>query len=400
MATRIGISGWRYPPWRGTFYPKDLPQRAELEYASAHLPIIEINGSFYSLQRPQSYASWYADTPGDFMFTVKGPRFITHMKRLRDVEVPLANFLASGVFNLRDKLGPLLWQFPPDFKYDRERFEAFLKLLPHDTKEAAGIARKRDEWLANRSQLEIDTNRPMRHAIEIRHDSFLDPSFVDLLREHNVALVIAETARRWPMTQDITADFVYMRLHGDKELYRSGYSDKSLDRWAKRICAWEKGSEPADAEKISTRKPPAQNPRDVYCFFDNTDVKLRAPFDAQTLARKLGLPPRDLPLRTWTPRAKSRAAKTVVEPRQVASAMRAASKGKSPSATRVTSKGKPPSATRAASKGKSPSATKAASSATSTVKAAATRVLPSKAPSAIRKPPSTARKASSTGSRR
>jgi len=142
--TRIGISGWRYAPWRGTFYPKDLPQRAELEYASAHLSAIEINGSFYSLQRPQSYASWYADTPEDFMFAVKGPRYITHMKRLRDVEVPLANFLASGVLNLKDKLGPVLWQFPPNFKYDRERFEAFLGLLPRDTQEAAAIARKAD----------------------------------------------------------------------------------------------------------------------------------------------------------------------------------------------------------------------------------------------------------------
>lgn len=288
--TRIGISGWRYAPWRGTFYPKDLPQRAELEYASTHLPVIEINGSFYSLQRPQSYASWYAETPDDFMFTVKGPRYITHMKRLRDVEMPLANFLASGVFNLKDKLGPILWQFPPNFKYERERFEGFLKLLPHDTDEAAVVARKRDSWLKNRSQLKIDANRRMRHAVEIRHESFLDPTFVELLRTYSVALVVAETARRWPMTQDITADFVYMRLHGDKELYRSGYSDKSLDRWATRIRAWQKGSEPPDAQKISPKKPPTRKARDVFCFFDNTDVKLRAPFDAQTLMKKLRLP--------------------------------------------------------------------------------------------------------------
>jgi uncharacterized protein YecE (DUF72 family) len=303
--TRIGISGWRYAPWRGTFYPKDLPQRAELEYASAHLSAIEINGSFYSLQRPQSYASWYADTPEDFMFAVKGPRYITHMKRLRDVEIPLANFLASGVFNLKDKLGPVLWQFPPNFKYDRKRFEAFLSLLPRDTQEAASIARKRDAWLKSRSQLKIDANRPMRHAVEIRNETFLDPSFVDLLRRYNVALVIAETARRWPMTQDITADFVYMRLHGDKELYRSGYSDKSLDRWAERIRAWQKGSEPADAQKISSKKPPTRKSRDIYCFFDNTDVKLRAPFDAQTLMRKLGMPPRDIPLPTFAPRRRA-----------------------------------------------------------------------------------------------
>ena len=391
MATRIGISGWRYPPWRGTFYPKDLPQRAELEYASAHLPVIEINGSFYSLQRPQSYAGWYADTPEDFMFTVKGPRFITHMKRLRDVEVPLANFLASGVFNLKDKLGPILWQFPPNFQYDRGRFEAFLKLLPHETQEAATFARKRDEWLANRSQLKVDENRPMRHAVEIRHESFLEASFVDLLCKYNVALVIAETARRWPMTQDITADFVYMRLHGDKELYRSGYSDKSLDRWAKRICAWEAGSEPADAEKISTRKPPAGKPRDVYCFFDNTDVKLRAPFDAQTLARKLGLPPRNLPLPTWTPRGKSRATKSAVASGTAPSTMKPPSRMKSPLTAR-----KPPSTT-----------SKTRTSKTTTRKTASlTRKPPSltrktasltrKVPSSTRKPSPTARKPSAT----
>jgi uncharacterized protein YecE (DUF72 family) len=307
--TRIGISGWRYTPWRGTFYPSDLPQRAELEYASAHLPVIEINGSFYSLQRPQSYASWYAATPDDFMFTVKGPRFITHMKRLREVEVPLANFLASGVFNLKDKLGPILWQFPPNFQYDRERFEAFLQLLPGSTGEAAALARKRDAWLKNRSQLKVDADRPLRHAVEIRHESFLDASFVDLLRNHNVALVIAETARRWPMVEDITADFVYLRLHGDKELYRSGYSDRALERWAARIRAWQRGSEPDDARKISSRKPPGRQARDVYCLFDNTDVKLRAPFDAQTLMRKLGMPARDVPLPALVARPKRPAGK-------------------------------------------------------------------------------------------
>ena len=178
--TRIGISGWRYDPWRGTFYPKDLPQRAELEYASTHLPVIEINGSFYSLQRPESYASWYAATPADFVFTVKAPRYITHIRRLRDVATPVANFLASGLFNLTEKLGPILWQFAPNFKFDPERFEAFLQLLPHDTQEAAAVARKHDDWMAKRVQLKVDAERPMRHAVEIRNESFLTPSFVDM----------------------------------------------------------------------------------------------------------------------------------------------------------------------------------------------------------------------------
>jgi uncharacterized protein YecE (DUF72 family) len=221
------------------------------------------------------------------VFTVKGPRYITHMLRLRKVETPLANFFASGLFNLREKLGPILWQFPPNFRYDHDRLARFFDLLPHDTKAALAIARRRDARMNGRSRLAIDASRTLRHAIEIRHESFLDARFVELLRQHNIALVIAETARRWPMAQDITADFVYLRLHGDRKLYQSGYSDRSLDRWAERIAAWHRGSEPRDARKISPRKPPARKPRDVYCFFDNTDVKLRAPFDAQSLARKL-----------------------------------------------------------------------------------------------------------------
>jgi uncharacterized protein YecE (DUF72 family) len=292
MATiRIGISGWRYTPWRGVFYPKDLPQRCELWYASRVLPTIEINGSFYSLQRPEYYSHWQDETPAEFVFAVKGPRFITHMKRLRDIEAPLANFFASGVFNLRQKFGPILWQFPPNFRYDGARMAGFFDLLPHDTLAASKLARKRDYRMKGRARLAIDANRPLRHAVEIRHESFLDPAFIDLLREHNIALVIAETAQRWPMTHDITADFVYMRLHGDKELYKSGYSDKALDRWARRIRDWHRGGEPSDAQKISDRKPPRSKARDVYCYFDNTDVKLRAPVDAQTLMRKLELKP-------------------------------------------------------------------------------------------------------------
>lgn len=286
---RIGISGWRYQPWRGSFYPADLPQREELSHAARILPTIEINGSFYSLQRPESYAAWYAATPADFVFAVKGGRYITHMRRLRDVEKPLANFFASGLFNLKEKLGPILWQFPPNFTYDHERMARFFDMLPRDTSAALTLARRRDARMKGRSRLTIDAIRPLRHAVEIRHDSFLDLSFVQLLRQHNVALVIAETARKWPLTNDITADFVYLRLHGDRELYRSGYSDRALDRWAKRIAAWHRGSEPAGAVKIAPLKPPARRARDVFCYFDNTDVKLRAPFDAQALMAKLGL---------------------------------------------------------------------------------------------------------------
>jgi uncharacterized protein YecE (DUF72 family) len=287
--TRIGISGWRYKPWRGSFYPEELPQHAELAFAAARFPVLEINGTFYSLQRPSSFASWYEATPRDFVFSVKAPRYITHILRLRDIEAPLANFFASGLLKLCDKLGPILWQFPPDFRYEREPMQRFLPLLPQDTEAAAALARRRERWMKGRVSLTADQPRRVRHAIEIRHESFLDETFIALLREHRVALVIAETARRWPMVHDITSDFVYMRLHGDKQLYRSGYSDRALTRWAGRIRTWAEGREPTRVSRISPARLSRARPRDVYCFFDNTDVKLRAPFDAQTLMRKLGI---------------------------------------------------------------------------------------------------------------
>jgi uncharacterized protein YecE (DUF72 family) len=261
----------------------------ELEYASKLLPIIEINGSFYALQKPDHYAQWYDQTPHDFMFSVKGPRYITHVRRLKDVEKPLANFFASGIFNLREKLGPILWQLPPNFKYDEGRLRDFLALLPSDLAGASALARKRDTFMKGRARIAIDENRALRHAMEIRSDSFLVASFIELLRKYNVAVVIAETARKWPMIQDVTADFIYMRLHGDRQMYRSGYTDKALQRWAGRIAEWHRGNEPADARKVEPSKHPAKRRRDVFCFFDNTDVKLRAPFDAQALAKKLGV---------------------------------------------------------------------------------------------------------------
>jgi uncharacterized protein YecE (DUF72 family) len=288
---RIGISGWRYEPWRGVFYPAGLPQRSELEYAARHFPAIEINGSFYSLQHPDSYAKWYSETPPGFEFAVKGGRFITHMRKLRNVEEALANFFASGIFNLREKLGPILWQLPPNFKYDHTRLEAFLALLPQDARSACRLARGHSAWMKGRTCLDIDANRRVRHAIEIRHESFLEASFIKLLRAHNVALVVAETAGLWPLVHDVTADFVYIRLHGDKDLYRSGYGNAALDRWARRIRAWSVGREPADAVRVSQETTGRNSGRDVYCFFDNTDVKLRAPRDAQSLMRKLATSP-------------------------------------------------------------------------------------------------------------
>jgi uncharacterized protein YecE (DUF72 family) len=284
---RIGVSGWRYAPWRGRFYPTNLPQRAELEYAARCFSSIEINGSFYSLQSPRSWQAWYEATPDDFVFGVKGPRYITHMLRLKQVEKPLANFFASGLFKLRDKLGPILWQLPPNFGFDAERLASFFSLLPRDLTDAAALARKRAAFMRGRAALSIGANHTIDYALEVRHESFNDRRFVRLLREHNVALVIAESARRWPMLQDITADFLYLRLHGDKKLYRSGYSDKALVRWAERISAWSRGGEPSDAIKADPQARPARRPRTVYCFFDNTDEKLRAPEDAKSLMKIL-----------------------------------------------------------------------------------------------------------------
>jgi uncharacterized protein YecE (DUF72 family) len=209
---RIGISGWRYAGWRGSFYPKGLRQRDELAYASRHFDTIEINGTHYSLQRPESFARWRDETPEDFVFAVKGSRFITHMKQLRDVETPLANFFASGVLRLEEKLGPFLWQFSPRFRFDAERFDRFLTLLPRDSTAAAALAEHHDHRLTGRAWTKTERRRRLRHAVEIRHPSFLDPTFVRLLRRHNVALVFAD-AVDWPYAEDVTADFLYLRLH-------------------------------------------------------------------------------------------------------------------------------------------------------------------------------------------
>src|SRR5690606_17566650 len=294
-AIRIGISGWRYPGWRGVFYPSGLPQRRELEYASRVFPTIEINGSFYSLQRPESYRQWHRDTPPGFVFAVKGGRYITHFLKLRDVERPLANFFASGVLALREKLGPLLWQLPPQLAFDEERLEGFLALLPRDSEAALALARRHDARLAGRVHLAIDRKRRLRRAVEIRHESFCNPAFVRLLRRHRVAPVVSDSPGHWPLCEDVTADFVYVRLHGHAELYASRYTDRELARWAQRIRAWAAGGEAKGVARIAPEPAPRRRARDVYCYFDN-DAKVEAPFDAQRVMRALGLrvgsPPR------------------------------------------------------------------------------------------------------------
>ena len=285
---RIGISGWTYAPWRGVFYPEDLPHKRELEYAGRCFKSIEINGSFYSLQRPSSYRKWYEQTPGDFVFAIKGGRFITHMRRLRDVQTPLANFFASGVLLLKEKLGPILWQFPPNMKYDYDLFEHFFELLPRDTQSAAAMARRHDRALKHGAWTRSDRKQPLHYAVEVRNVTFNEASFIRLLRKHRIAWCFADSAGKWPYTEDLTADFAYVRLHGAEELYASGYSDSALEWWAQRIRTWAAGREPTDAHHLLNQPPKPRKFRDVFVYFDN-DIKVKAPFDAMALARKLSL---------------------------------------------------------------------------------------------------------------
>ena len=264
----VGMSGWVYTPWRGVFYPRGLAQKNELAYAASHVTSIEINGSFYSLQKPASWVHWRDSTPGDFVFSVKAPRFITHIKRLGDVELPLANFFASGVLALGAKLGCILWQLPPNLHFDAAVVEAFLAHLPRTTTEAATLARRREARMTGREHLDTDAERPLRHAMEVRHPSFDDPRFFELLDRAGVATVLADTAGKWPRIDRETGDFSYVRLHGDTILYESGYDDQALDTWAGRVLAWR------------------DEGRDVFVYFDN-DLKVRAPVDAMALIRRL-----------------------------------------------------------------------------------------------------------------
>jgi uncharacterized protein YecE (DUF72 family) len=236
--TRIGTSGWAYPEWRNAFYPKGLPQKAELEHLAARVNSIELNGTFYSLRKPANYRSWAARTPADFVLSVKGPKMVTHTKRLHDVSAPLADFFASGPLTLGPKLGPILWQLPPSLPFDSDRMATFLSQLP-----------------------------PVRHAIEVRHPSYRDPVFYDQLRTRNVALVVADSAGKYPTIDEQTADFTYVRLHGADELYVSDYSPEALDTWAAKVRTW-------------------STDRDVYVYFDNT-MGGAAPHNAISLASRL-----------------------------------------------------------------------------------------------------------------
>ncbi len=250
-----------------------LVQGTELAYAAERFSTIEINGSFYSLQRPASYAAWRDQTPDDFVFALKGGRFITHMKRLVDVEAAVANFLASGPLALGAKLGPVLWQLPATSRFDAEVLRSFLELLPETTTKAARLARRHDAKVADdRAMTNALVRQPIRHALEPRHPSFDTPEAVELLRQYGVGLVVSDAGDRWPRFETITAEFVYVRLHGADELYTNGYTAAALDDWAAKTTRW------------------AGDGLDVYVYFDN-DVKVRAPYDAIALMARLGQTP-------------------------------------------------------------------------------------------------------------
>lgn len=276
MRIRIGLSGWRYPHWRrGAFYPAGLVQRRELEYVAGRFDTLELNGPFYSLQRPSSFVRWRERTPDGFEFAVKGSRFITHRKKLAGVDDALAAFFASGVLDLGVKLGPILWQLPPQLGFRAGRIEGFLDLLPRTVGAATALAERgssriRDRFGEEPSLSVADPTAPVRHAIEVRHDSFAQDEFYALCRRFGIALVVADTAGRYTWVDQVTADLVYVRLHGDQEMYRSGYSDQGIGWWADRVRGW------------------ASTPgvRQVSVYFDN-DGDAHAPHDALRLAERL-----------------------------------------------------------------------------------------------------------------
>lgn len=270
----IGISGYDYKPWRGSFYPEQLPARRWLEYASRRFNSIELNGTFYSLKSPPVFERWVAEVPEDFLFAVKGGRFITHNLKLRNAERSLGNFFASGVLALGRKTGPILWQLPATYRFDAERLDSFMRMLPRTARDAEAVASMHDDRLRRGALTEAAARVPFRHAFEVRHESYFHEEFFAILRAHRCAFVVADTAGKFPYSEEVTADFVYVRLHGSRVLYSSGYTDEELDEWARKVARWR------------------ATVGDVHVYFDN-DMKTHAPYDAQRLASRVaasGLP--------------------------------------------------------------------------------------------------------------
>jgi uncharacterized protein YecE (DUF72 family) len=270
MVIRIGTSGWNYPEWRGDYYPPGTVQRRELEYLAGRMPTVELNGSFYSLRRPRTYRGWHDRTPESFVLAVKGHRFVTHRRQLHEPHESIANFLASGVLELGRKLGPMLWQFPEHVRFDPSVLRNFLTALPTDTMAAAELIANHATLLPAEGVPPVTEALPLRHAVEPRHPSFGSTASFDLLRDHGVALVVADTAGKWPLFDESTTDFTYVRLHGGSELYASRYDEAELAEWAAKVRAWGRSG-------------------DVYVYFDNT-ARAAAPHNAERFAELLGSP--------------------------------------------------------------------------------------------------------------
>lgn len=258
---RTGIGGWNYAPWRETFYPAGLREKDELAYASQQLHAIEVNGTFYRLQTPSTFARWHSETPDDFVFSLKAPRFVTQRRVLAEAGEAIQRFLDSGIAELHDKLGPLLWQLPPTHRFDADDCQRFLELLPQQLGQ-----------------------RPLRHVLEVRHESFQVPAFIELLRERGIAAVFADTDD-YPSFADVTADFVYARLMRSQAKRPAGYTPKALDAWAERGRLWAQGAAPDDLPCISDVSPKAA-PRDVFLFFIS-GAKERNPAAAMALRERL-----------------------------------------------------------------------------------------------------------------
>lgn len=262
-AIRVGVGGWTYEPWRGSFYPAKLPQKRELEYASRHLTSIEINGTYYGSQKPATFAKWRDETPDDFVFSVKAPRFAMNRTVLADAGRTIARFFASGVTELGRKLGPINWQCLPGKKFEPADFESFLKLVP---REAGGLA--------------------LRHVVEVRHQSFRSSEFIAMAREYGVAVVIAGDSHH-PQIPDPTADFIYARIMGTQAAEARGYSDAALDLWAARARAWAAGAAPDGLDYVGT-KPPKGRPRDVYLYVISGH-KVHNPAAAMSVIERIGI---------------------------------------------------------------------------------------------------------------
>jgi uncharacterized protein YecE (DUF72 family) len=258
---RVGIGGWVFEPWRGEFYPKGLPHARELEYASRKLSSIEINSTFYRTQKPESFRKWAAETPDDFVFALKGPQFATNRRVLAEAGPSIERFFASGVLELKSKLGPVLWQMAPTKKFDPADFASFLALLPQT----------------------LD-GRPIRHAVEVRHASFLAPDFIELLRKFSVAAVVVESDKH-PLIADLTGDFVYARLQRTSEKEKTGYPRRALELWAKRAGRWAAGAAADDLATIAAPLP-AQGRRDVFIYMIS-GAKVRAPAAAMAMLEQL-----------------------------------------------------------------------------------------------------------------